>query len=1013
MTATNKILLLFVFLIPSKIFADTHYVSCSGDDIFPYTNWTTAAHTIQDAVDAAIDGDTVLVTNGAYKTGGTNAAGFTLMNRVMINKEILVKSVNGPKKTKIIGKKNGNTENARCVYIEGKALLAGFTLKKGATLITEHSDIFDSCGGGAFVVAGGIISNCHFYNNKTYNNYSYGGGIFAYDAVVTHCEIFKNSAFLGGGIYSVFSEIINCDIFNNRASLNYWDAEEEGWYQTGNGGGIFCEESFIRNCTLKRNRSPVSGAGIDAFKTLITGCEISRNKVGAKHPSGYRPFGGAGICASSCIISNCFVSKNTVANKVLSNGGGINAWDSKIFNCVITGNKATRGKKYGVGGGGVWADDIYLNEKNVELVNCVIAKNKTKGKAAKGGGVHFCIINNCTISKNSADGKDSYGGGATKSLFTNSIVYFNSARESENYDTNCFFAYSCSFPKPAGNGNIDNDPLFVKVKKQDYHLQLNSSCINSGINLDWMYEGKDIDGNARLYAEVDMGPYELQGKLACNFTAKPYAGLAPLKVIFTSFVSGSKTSGIIYKWDFDNDGTTDVEGANCRIVTNTYSDVGVYSVNLEVENSYGDKANSLWQNCIQTFFPSHYVSKNGNHVLPFATWATAATSINAAAEIAFSGSSITVSNGIYELPSQLELACATILKSVFGPENTIIDGHGAFRCLYLKNTNIVIEGFTITNGTANNGGGIWCTTNSVITNCIISGNSSTAKGAGVFLSGGGNVRGCYINENVVDGSSYGDGGGGVYCYYGGTVQDCVITGNLSNSDDGGGSGGGAYCNEGGTIQNCTISGNFATDTGGGLDCPSGAAVKYCYIKDNQSNLGGGVRCGPGSFVQNSLLTENSATYSGGGAYCFSGGTIQNCTISKNSAVQGAGVRSRYSYVQNCIVYYNSPSNFYGENLEYSCTFPLFPGEGNISNNPEFVNFAGNNFHLEFPSPCIDAGTNAYAPGTTDLAGHPRIFSGTVDMGAYEYIPEPTGIWIVGVLECWIIVKHRKRLMSND
>ena len=73
-------------------------------------------------------------------------------------------------------------------------------------------------------------------------------------------------------------------------------------------------------------------------------------------------------------------------------------------------------------------------------------------------------------------------------------------------------------------------------------------------------------------------------------------------------------------------------------------------------------------------------------------------------------------------------------------------------------------------------------------------------------------------------------------------------------------------------------------------------------------------------------------------------------------------------------------------------------EGCISDDPRFMNAAGGDFRLRDSSPCIDMGTNALVYGDWDLEGNMRIRDGVVDMGAYEWVPEPGAliIFLVGL-----------------
>jgi hypothetical protein len=124
--------------------------------------------------------------------------------------------------------------------------------------------------------------------------------------------------------------------------------------------------------------------------------------------------------------------------------------------------------------------------------------------------------------------------------------------------------------------------------------------------------------------------------------------------------------------------------------------------------------------------------------------------------------------------------------------------------------------------------------------------------------------------------------------------------------------------------------------------------------------------------------------------------ITSSTIANNCALHSPGCNGIFCSLSACvavnsIVWGHEGADFAGHN--YYATFSDIEmgleGEGNISEDPRFIDPASGDYHLRPDSPCIDAGTNENA-AETDLEGHPRPLDGDLDgapvadMGADEF-----------------------------
>ncbi|MCX6991679.1 MAG: hypothetical protein NT011_00895 [Kiritimatiellaeota bacterium] len=315
-----------------------------------------------------------------------------------------------------------------------------------------------------------------------------------------------------------YGTVTNCIITRNSSFVGYVGSD---FYRAG-GGGIFmglntANSGGVWNCTISGNNVNSAagiGGGIEIYRGgpwRIANCTISGNSGGIES-------GGIGAYATTIptIISNCWAVSNYV---VAGCAGGIYmASGVECYNSFIIGNTCDLAN---------WSEGGGVRLQGGGLIrNCLIANNIVKNG---GGGVatyNIASIQNCTIVSNYS--VTSAGGlyvarTNVAAKVENTIIWGNSAGgTSSNWfiDVNVgavsTFTNCCTSPNifnAYGNASdvntITNDPRLISTT--DFRLQSGSSCINAGVNRNWMEGGWDVYGNRRIdnfRKTVDIGAYE-------------------------------------------------------------------------------------------------------------------------------------------------------------------------------------------------------------------------------------------------------------------------------------------------------------------------------------------------------------------------------------------------------------------------------------------------------------------------------------------------------------------------
>ncbi len=325
----------------------------------------------------------------------------------------------------------------------------------------------------------------------------------------------------------------------------------------------------------------------------------------------------------------------------------------------------------------------------------------------------------------------------------------------------------------------------------------------------------------------------------------------------------------------------------------------------------------------------------------------------------------------------------------FEAHPSVLDGNhtqGVINVLtFSQNECVIIDGFTIQNGKASQGGGLRLANTVTVKNCKICHNYSNTNGGGMAQISKYNSGPITVEDCEFFGNEARTTGGAIFDYGNATYRRCNIHDNTAKQ-----SGGGIHCS---TIDpscyvNCTVSNNIAPNGGGIYTTGGGQTYWSCLISNNTANTGGGFSMGFGNKIYNCTIVKNEALADYGGvnnSKTPEQNEIQNCIIWGNVSEGEHAQIGPSEYYSYCAVQddqsqtessnFNADAENDGEEASFYVRFQNADVAAGSTGHGDW--------HLYPNSLCIDRVDNIVGQPFTDLEGNLRKRHKNVDLGAYE------------------------------